>query len=109
LTLANLKVRTRRYLGFLSLIALAVVLAGVGSWGIDRLGGQVAKLEAVGANVQRVLSGDSLLRTIRRAQFDYLSGANEAAITETQDAETKANEVLMASAANTLSAERLAI
>jgi methyl-accepting chemotaxis protein len=108
-TLTNLKLRTRLYLGFLSLIALALLLAGAGSWGINRLGGDVTKLEAVGGNVQRVLTTKSLLEAIRRAQLRYMFDNDAASVTEMQVAQAQAKEVMAASAANTLSAERLTI
>jgi methyl-accepting chemotaxis protein len=107
-TLTSLKVRTRLYLGFLSLIAVALLLAGAGSWGIDRLGGQVTKLEAVGGNVQRILTASGLLETIRRAQLRYMFDADAASIPEMQAAQARVKELMVASAANTLSAERLA-
>lgn len=107
--LSNLKVRTRLYLGFLSLIAVALLLAGAGSYGIDRIGGQVDKLEAVGGNVQRVLIAKNLLETIRRTMLRYMFDDDAASVTEMQAAQAQAKEVMVASAANTLSAERLTI
>src|ERR1700712_333488 len=108
-TFSNFKVRTRLYFGFLSLIAVALLLAGAGSWGIKRIGGQVTKLEAVGGNVQRVLTVKSLLETIRRTQLRYMLDNDAASVTEMQAAQAQAKEVMVASAANTLSAERLTI
>ena len=107
--LSNFKVRTRLYFGFLSLIVLALVLASVGSWGIDRIGGQVTKLQAIGGNVQRVLTTKGLLETIRRTQLRYMFDSDTAAVIEMQAAQAQAKEVMVASAANTLSAERLTI
>jgi methyl-accepting chemotaxis protein len=107
--LPQLRLRTRLYLGFLSLIAVALLLAGAGSWGIDRLGGEVTKLQAVGGNVQRVLTATTLLETIRRAQLSYMLEADAAKVMDLHTAEAKAKEILEEAAANTLSAERLAI
>jgi methyl-accepting chemotaxis protein len=107
--LPQLKLRTRLYLGFLSLIAVALLLAGAGSWGISQLSGQVTKLEAVGGNVQRVLTASDLLQTIRRTQIRYMFDADPTAVRDMQAAEAKAKEVLAAAATHTLSAERLAI
>src|SRR5258708_14815 len=105
--LARLKLRTRLYLGFFTLIAVALALAGAGSWGIAQLGGQVTKLEAVGGNVERVLTTKALLEAIRRAQVRYMLDTDAASVTEMRDAQGKAKELLAAAAANTLSAERL--
>jgi methyl-accepting chemotaxis protein len=107
--LPQLKVRTRLYLGFLALIVVALVLAGAGFWGIGHLGQGVAKLEAVGANVQRVLTAEVLLETIRHDQVSYMLDNDAAAVAEMTAAQTTAKDVLAASAANTRSAERLAI
>jgi methyl-accepting chemotaxis protein len=107
--LPQFKVRTRLYLGFLALIAVALLLAGAGSWGISSLGGQVTKLEAVGGNVQRVLTATDLLERIRRNQVHYMLNAEADAVTDLQAAQAKAKEVLAAAAAKTLAVERLAI
>lgn len=105
----NLKVRTRLYCGFLALIAVAVSLAGAGSWGIGRVGGQVSKLEAVGSNVQRVLTAKALLEVIRRTQLRYMFEGDAASVTEMKATQAEAKEVMAAASANTLSAERLTI
>jgi methyl-accepting chemotaxis protein len=107
--LPRLKVRTRLYLGFASLIAVALLLAGAGSWGIAQLGGQVTKIEGVDGNVQRVLTASRLLESIRRAELRYMLDADPAAVTDMQDAEAKVKDVLVVAAAHTPSAERLAI
>ena len=54
--LPQLKVRTRLYLGFALLIAVALLLAGAGSWGIGQLGGQIT----------RVVGGFAITRAIFR-------------------------------------------
>jgi methyl-accepting chemotaxis protein len=107
--LPQLKLRTRLYLGFLALIVVALVLAGAGYWSIGQLSGQVTKLEGIGGNVQRVLTVDGLLETIRRAQLRYVFDNDAASVTEMQAAQVTAKEVLAASAANTPSEERRAI
>jgi methyl-accepting chemotaxis protein len=107
--LPQFKLRTRLYLGFLALIVVALVLAGAGFWSIGQLGGQVTKLEGIGGNVQRVLTVDGLLETIRRAQLRYVFDNDAASVTEMQAAQVTAKEVLAASAASTPSEERRAI
>jgi len=107
--LPQLKVRTRLYLGFALLIAVALLLAGAGSWGIGQLGGQITKLEAVGSNVQRVLTVQGLIGSIRGAQLRYMIDGDASAVADMQAAEDKAKEVLAGAAADTTSPERLAI
>jgi methyl-accepting chemotaxis protein len=107
--LSQLKLRTRLYLGFLCLIAVALGLAGAGSWGVDRLGGQVTKLAAMDGNVERILTAKSLLEVVRRSQIRYMFDHDIAAASEMRDAGAKAKEVMAAAGAQTLSAERLAI
>ncbi|MGD0105538.1 MAG: HAMP domain-containing methyl-accepting chemotaxis protein [Rhodopila sp.] len=107
--LPQMKLRTRLYLGFVSLIALAILLAGAGSWGVHRLGGQVTRLEVVGANVQRILTTTTELEAFRRAQLGYMLDASAISIQDMQAGESRIKELLAASAANTVSAERLAI
>src|ERR1700722_13798593 len=107
--LARLRLRTRLYLGFASLIVVALVLAGAGSWGISELGGQVGQLEAKGRNVQRVLTAKGLLETIRRAQVGFMFNGDAASLTDMQAAQTSIKEVLAESAATTVSVDRLTI
>ena len=107
--LSRLRLRTRLYLGFGSLIAVAVVLAGTGVWAIGRLGGQITTLEKVGTSVERVLSAKTLLEVIRRTQVRFMLDADEASANDMQAAQTKLRDVLNDAAANSLSAERLAI
>jgi methyl-accepting chemotaxis protein len=107
--LTTFKVRTRLYVGFLSLIAVALSLAGSGSWGIDGLGRKIITLEAVGGNVQRVLTTKSLFEAIRRAEVSYMLDNNAASVTDMQADQAKAKELLAEAAAHTLSTERLAI
>jgi methyl-accepting chemotaxis protein len=108
--LPRFRLRTRLYLGFLSLIAVALVLAGAGLWGIVQLGGEVTRLEAVGGNLQRVLTADVLFQSIRRAQLDYMHDGNATAVADIAASQSNLKEVLAATAAaNKLSPERLEI
>jgi methyl-accepting chemotaxis protein len=106
--LARFRLRTRLYIGFFSLVAMAVLLAAAGSWGINEVGSQITKLESIDANVQRVSSAWSLLETIRRGQIRIMADADEAAGDEIQTAQTNAKDLLATSAANTSSADRRA-
>ncbi len=108
-TLTNLKVRTRLYIGFFSLIVVAILLAGAGSWGVNGIGQHVVKLEAVGGNVQRVLTTKGLLEAIGRAELHYMFDMDPASVAEIQTAQAQAREVTTASLAHTLSAERMRI
>jgi methyl-accepting chemotaxis protein len=108
-TLTNLKLRTRLYLGFLSLIAIALLLAATGFWGVNRLGTQVTRLETISDNVERVLNAKNMLEIMRRTQVRYMFEPDATVVTEMKAAEAKAEELLIASVANTPSTERLAI
>jgi methyl-accepting chemotaxis protein len=107
--LPALRLRTRLYLGFLSLIAVALLLTGAGSWGISRLGGQVTRLQAVGTTVQQVMTASKLLETIRRSQIAYMLTPDPSRATDIQAAEANAKEILEKSFASTPSAQRRAI
>jgi methyl-accepting chemotaxis protein len=107
--LPDLRLRTRLYFGFATLIAVALLLGGVGSWGIGRLSGEAGKLEAIGGNVQRVLTATNLLERIRRAQLQFMFDGDPQAAAGMQDAQTKAAAELTAAAANTLSQQRRTI
>jgi methyl-accepting chemotaxis protein len=107
--LTQLKVRTRLYGGFFVVIALAVALAGTGTWGINQLGGHIASIETSNANVRRVLVTTNLLENMRRAQLRYMFDADPSAVTDMRVSDAKAKEVLGAAAAATLSADRLTI
>jgi methyl-accepting chemotaxis protein len=107
--LPQLRLRTRLYLGFFSLIVLALLLAGAGSWGINQVSGQIAKVEGIDTNVQRVLTAENLLEATRRAQVRYVLDGDETSIEEGRNDLPKIRDTLAAAAANTVSAERLAI
>jgi hypothetical protein len=48
--LSRLKIRTRMYVGFASLVVLALVVAAAGSWGIDGMGRQSVRLSSLAGN-----------------------------------------------------------
>ncbi len=54
--LSHLKIRTRIYVGFGSLILLGLVVAAVGSWGIDGLDRQAVRMNALAGNFKYVAS-----------------------------------------------------
>jgi methyl-accepting chemotaxis protein len=91
------------------LIAVALLVAGAGSWGIDRLGNQIARLGTIGGNVEQVLTADRLLESIRRTQLRVVFDGDPAAIVEMQADQDKAREVIRAAIARAISVERKAI
>jgi len=104
--LPQFKLGTRLYLGFLALIAISLMLAGTGSWGIDQVGEEVGKLEAVGGGVQNILTADASLEILRRAQLRYMFDADPAAIQDMLTSQDKIKAILTAAAVTTTSAER---
>jgi methyl-accepting chemotaxis protein len=54
LKFTHLKIRTRIYAGFGSLIVLGLVVAAVGSWGIDGLDRQTVRMNALAGNFKSV-------------------------------------------------------
>jgi methyl-accepting chemotaxis protein len=67
LILGHLKIRTRIYAGFGSLIVLGLVVAAVGSWGIDDLGRQTVILNALAGtsgNVASAIKGEELIARV---------------------------------------------
>ena len=106
-TRRQLQVRTRLYGGFFIVIAVAVLLAGTGTWGISRLGGQITRLETVDAAMQRALTAIALLENVGRAQIRYMLDGEDASAAEIRDAQAKVKDVLDAAIAATTMQERL--
>lgn len=90
----RLKVRTRIYLGFGMLIMLGLGVAGFGVYQFSNVGGQVARMTALSADMQRVLETTHLLETIHRAEIRYRLDADAAALGVRQDGETRTASLL---------------
>lgn len=73
------ELRTRLYLGFLSRIAVVLVLAGAHVWGIDRLGGQVTGSEATRGGVRHAPQASRATNDIGHQIAQIQTAAKEAA------------------------------
>lgn len=92
----SLSIRARLYAGFLALVALALGLAGFGSWGIGRLDTQATRLERVTTALDHALEIEALFETIRRAQLRQIYDGNTAQLALMRETQAKAAEVLTA-------------
>ena len=67
--LSRLKIRTRIYMGFASLVVLGLVVAAAGSWGIDGLGRQSVRLNSLAGNQRYVAAA------VQNEEFDLANPA----------------------------------
>ena len=76
--LSRLKIRTRIYMGFASLVVLGLVVAAAGLWGIDGLGRQSVQMNSLAGNLRYVAAAEQneelisqiLLRTRNEPEDD---------------------------------------
>jgi methyl-accepting chemotaxis protein len=104
--LGGLKIRTRIYAGFGSLIVLGLVVAAVGSWGIDGLGQQNRRMNSLTGNLRFVASateGEELIARILLRARDEPDDKQKVQFHEAQD---KVRAALTDARAKTLSAVR---
>ena len=94
---ARLKIRTRIYAGFASLIVLGLAVAAAGSWGIDALGRQTARINSLSGNAGNVaaaVEGEDLIARIllteRNEPNDEMKAAFHQALDRVRDALTQA-------------------
>jgi methyl-accepting chemotaxis protein len=105
--LLRLKVRTRIYLGFATLVVLSVALAAFGFYQLTGVGRNVGTMDALAGNSHRVLTLTRQLEMMRAAETRYLFEGADASIKEARDAAGRANSLLTDAAGATLSAQRL--
>jgi methyl-accepting chemotaxis protein len=105
LILGHLKIRTRIYAGFGSLIVLGLVVATVGSWGIDGLGRQTVLMSVLAGNLQNVagaVRAEELIARIllhaSKEPLDELKPAFHKAIDEVRHSLTEASGRTLSSA-----------
>ena len=104
--LSRLKIRTRIYMGFASLVVLGLVVAAAGLWGIDGLGRQSVRMNSLAGNLRYVaaavqneeLISQILLRTRNEPEDDSKARFHQA-LDKVREAATEAK-------AHTLSATR---
>ncbi len=96
--LARLKIRTRVYAGFGSLIVLGLAVAAVGSWGIDGMGRQTSRMTGLVGNIRyvaRAIEGqERIARALLQASIEpdeTLQPRFEKAQADVRDALTQAS------------------
>ena len=102
----RLRIRTRIYAGFLTLVLLGAALAGFGVYRMSDIGIQVRKMNALAGNVQRVLLATRNLEAVRRAETRYLLDAGDMALKDARDNAVKADALMVEAGQATLSEER---
>ena len=107
--LASMKLKTRLYAGFLSLIVLTLIVAGTGVWAIGSLGDELQAVRTKDENYQRVQTISGLLESIRRAQVRFMLDGLEAAADNLRASRTKAANLLDDAIATSPDASRKAI
>jgi methyl-accepting chemotaxis protein len=104
--LGRLKIRTRIYVGFASLIVLGVAVAAVGSWGIDGLGKQTVRMTTITGNTRytgtSLQNQELIARLLLRATIEPA----DALKTRFQEAQASVRAALTEARAKTLSATR---
>jgi methyl-accepting chemotaxis protein len=102
----QLRIRTRIYTGFAALVLLGAALAGFGVWRLSAVGSEVRAMDALAANIQRVLLATRNLEAIRRAETRYLLDASDSALKDARANADNANALLTEAGQATLSEER---
>jgi methyl-accepting chemotaxis protein len=102
----HLGLRSRLYLGFAVLIAFGLGVAGFGMLGLSSVTGSVSNMDAISSNLVRVESVGRQLEVMRRAANRFRIDADPGALNDMTTAQTTAAQLLVASAAATLSEDR---
>ncbi len=107
--LSHLKIRTRILAGFGSLVAITLIVAGCGYWGIDYLGRQTDMMGRLSTNLRYVaeaVEGEMIVGQVLLTTRNDPSAAAEARFAPAVE---KLREALNQAKARTLSAERKGI
>ncbi|HEY1934630.1 MAG TPA: methyl-accepting chemotaxis protein [Acetobacteraceae bacterium] len=104
--LAQLRVRTRIYLGFGALVVLSLGIAVFGVYQLSGIDTSVGKMDALAANTQRVLTVTRLLQAVGQAETQYLADADPAAVKAAKEDAGRVDGLLTESAQATLSEQR---
>jgi methyl-accepting chemotaxis protein len=102
----RLRIRGRLYAGFMALVAVGLVMAGVAIWNLRSVQDQVGKLSAFSDSTARTLEVSTHLQAIQRANLSYVHDGGESAMKEAAERETAATELLRTGARGTASEER---
>src|SRR5690242_4601744 len=106
LHLNRFRITARIYVGFGLLVALGLALALLGGWQFSVTGTQVSTLVTGSDQTARVLQGDHLLETMRRAALRYQTKGDQAMLKEFAEARSGASELLAQSVKAAMSDER---
>ncbi|MGX4806406.1 HAMP domain-containing methyl-accepting chemotaxis protein [Bradyrhizobium guangdongense] len=102
----RLRIRGRLYAGFMTLVAVGLVMAVVAVWNLRSVQDQVAQQSTLSDSTARVLEISTDLQAIQRANLRYIYDADEAAMKEASEREAAATELLQVGAKGTISEER---
>ena len=103
---SRLKVRTRIFAGFGLLVLLGAAMAGFTLVQLGGIGTQLGKMNALEANVARVMEANHALETIRRGAIRYQFDQDERNLADLREARGRAEKLLTAARTVTLSEER---
>jgi methyl-accepting chemotaxis protein len=102
----RLKVSTRIYLGFATLVVLAVGIGGFAYYQFTSTGAKVAEMSALSTNAERVLEATRRLETLERAERRYETEADATALKVEQDSANRLNTLLEAATSGAQSGAR---
>jgi methyl-accepting chemotaxis protein len=104
--LSRLKIRTRLYVGFGSLIVLGLAVAAVGTWGIDGAGRQTVKMTGLVGNTRYVASALQGQELIARLMLRASTEPDDSLKARFQETQASVREALTQARAKTTSATR---
>ncbi len=102
----RLRIKGRLYVGFMALVAVGLVMAGVAVLNLRSVQDQVGRLSALSDSTARTLEVSTHLQAIQRANLSYVHDGSETAMKEAAERETAATELLRTGARGTQSEER---
>src|SRR3954463_14593200 len=92
----RLRIRGRLYAGFMALVAVGLVMAVVAIWNLRSVQDQVEKLSKLSDSTARVLEISTHFQAIQRANLRYIYDANEPAMREAAERETRGDGAITA-------------
>ena len=104
--LKRLKIRTRIYAGFGSLVVLGLVVATVGSWGIDGLGRELVKMDSLIGNIRYVSSAMEGEELVARLLLRMSNDPDSSLKARFQEAQVKVRDAISEAKSHSLSAVR---
>ena len=107
--LGRIKIRTRIYAGFGSLVLLGLVVAAVGSWGINGLGHQSVRMSALAADLRSVATSAQGEKTIELILLHARNEPEDDMRAPFHQAQEKVQQSLAEAKTETLSIERKGI